>query len=297
MEKRIKRIISSAYTKTPFYMQRKEASLVMECVNNGDIGGLLQKIPILEKNEAVAKNSSLLSAEYLTSYMNNELYVECTSGSTGKFMEVYWNKADYQRSLLPLYSRRREQYGIVPWDRFCYFFTARKLGIEDVFSEESLGKLGFCKSNLNEERIIQMYNKILEYQPVWILGQPSTLLLLADVKRRYKLDDINSLRYIELTGEILFDTIRAQIFDAFHCSVANHYGAMEVNTIAYECPYGKLHLTESTLTTVINDKGKKSMMRKAISVLRHWKIVLCRLSIIVWVIGGFYILVINAIVV
>lgn len=250
-EKKLQDIIKYSFEEVPLYCQYREKYGM-----DGILENIPQNIPVLEKDKAVLNNDKLLSNECIPLFLQKKLHRETTSGSTGKYMEIYWKRGDYQRSLLPLYVRRKTDYGISPGDRLCYFFSLRKLGKDEVMTERRPGQLGFCKSGLNAERLKQIYVQIIEFQPKWILGQPSVLLLLAQAKSRFHLPDIPGLIYIELTGEMLFANIRREIEEAFACSVANHYGAMEVNTIAYECSCGKLHLTDSTYTEIIDKDGK-----------------------------------------
>ena len=59
-----------------------------------------------------------------------------------------------------------------------------------------------------------------------------------------------------MTGEELTDKLRERLRDAFHCQVANQYGANEVNSIAYECPKGHLHCMEDNVKVeILDDKG------------------------------------------
>lgn len=246
-------MIKYAFCEVPLYEKNKVD--YSEILESRDILDKICEIPVLEKDDAVINNDKLLSHEAIPLFLSQKLHKETTSGSTGKCMEVYWRKGDYQRSLLSLYVRRKMFYGINPGDKLCYFFSLRKFGHEEVHTERRPGQLGFCKSGLNEQRLKEIYTQMLEFQPKWILGQPSVILLLAQIKQKFMLPDLSSLLYIELTGEMLFENIRKQIQDAFACSIANHYGAMEVNTIAYECPCGKLHLTDSTYTEIIDENG------------------------------------------
>ena len=88
--------------------------------------------------------------------------------------------------------------------------------------------------------------------------QPSIGMLLAKCIRKNKLDKIPELKYIELTGEMLFDNVRKEIEEAFGCKVVNQYGCYEANSIAYECPCGKLHCMEDNIyVEIVNELGKE----------------------------------------
>ncbi len=248
MNKKLDNIVRYAYENVSYYSNREKINSIEE---------QWESLPILAKDEVVENQNLLLSNKCIAKYLNNQLHMEHTSGSTGKCFEVYWEESDYQRSLLPLYFNRRKFYGIRTDDKLCYFYTVRSDAKEDVEYIEKNRSLSFSKSNLNEEKLQKIYCKMKEFQPVWILGQPSVLFLLADVAIKRKLGSITSLRYIELTGEMLLPSVRSKISDVFNCPIANHYGTIEVSSIAYECPYGNMHLTDCTYTEIVDSFGKK----------------------------------------
>ena len=146
-------------------------------------------------------------------------------------------------------------HGIHPDDKLCFFYTVRSKEKEDVEFVEKNQTLAFSKSNLNSKKMLEIYGKMKRFEPVWILGQPSILLLLADAIVENELEPILSIKYIELTGEMLFPEMRKRIEEVFKCQIANHYGTIEVSSIAYECPCGNLHLTDSTYTEIVDSEG------------------------------------------
>lgn len=218
-----------------------------------------ESIPILSKEEAIENSSRLFAPCYIMKQIQGELIENFTSGSTGKCMETYWDLAECRHSLSTLWLYRSKWYGIRPNDKMVYFFTTRNAGQslqERVVTEN---KYGFCKSNLNTEKLVQIYNEIVKIEPAWMIIQPSVAMLLVEVKNQYSLREIPSLRYMELTGEMLFDGCRKSIISAFpNCRIANQYGANEVNSIAYECPEGNLHCMESNVYVEVVDAHNRN---------------------------------------
>ena len=249
MNKKLKKIIDFAYNNVPYYDERKKIDVTESSEKQWE------KIPILTKNEVVMNRNKFISNQSLANYINGQLHMEHTSGSTGKCLNIYWEKSDYQRSLLPLYFLRKKYGGIHPEDKLCFFYTVRSSDKEDVEFVEKNRSLSFSKSNLNEDRIKNILDKIKKFEPVWIIGQPSVLLLLAETMIKSNYSPIKSIRYIELTGEMLFPMVREQISKAFRCKIVNHYGTVEVSSIAYECPCGNLHLTDCTYTEIVDQMG------------------------------------------
>lgn len=66
-----------------------------------EVGGDISfcDLPLLEKDEIVEDPLRLVAPRYLPLIFRGELMRNDTSGSTGKYMEVYWRKQDYMRSM------------------------------------------------------------------------------------------------------------------------------------------------------------------------------------------------------
>lgn len=215
-----------------------------------------KEIPIVDKRMLQKNNRLFYDARVLAATYSENTVNKRTSGSTGVYLDVFWNRYDYTRSLLPLWLKRKKYHGINTWDKYCYFYTVRQTGI-DVDEEYINNGLGFSKSNLDLKHLEEIYYKILQYEPVWLLLQPSIAFLLADLKLKNNLPNITSLKYIELSGEMLFVEVKKQIEKAFNCTVANQFGCNEVNSIAYDCGNGKFKvMEESVYLEIIDEYGQ-----------------------------------------
>lgn len=237
----------------------KEVALYRKKIEKRDIDGSeLEQFPILTKEELVGHEGEMIPPRYIMDFYNGNLTDAHTSGSTGKCLEVYWRVSDTRRSMYPLWFYRRKYYGIEPWDKKCQFYTTEQNENEKAGIRNRPYGLDFSKVNLTEQRLYQIYQQMLEYQPVWLLLQPCIAELLCQTKERYQLPDITSLRYIEMTGEMLYHNLRKRLIDNFHVAVANQYGMNEVNSIAYECPNGNLHcMEENVYIEILDDKQKR----------------------------------------
>lgn len=233
-----------AYNTVPFYQDRAERKSVD-----------FEDIPVVTKDEMIRNQGKNIAPAYMMDYLRGNLQVFMTSGSTGKCMEIIWDPSQVTRSLLSLWHLRKRYYGISPRDRYCYFFTTKvENGI--VFETERLPYgMGFSKLGLSENRLVQIYKEMLNYDPVWFFGQPSMVLLLIHTAETHALPVLPSLRYIELTGERIAHGVRERIREFFHCSVASQYGCYEVNSIAYECPYGHKHIMDKNVYVEVLDES------------------------------------------
>ena len=79
-----------------------------------------------------------------------------------------------------------------------------------------------------------------DWQPAFLAGYPSVLLLLAQEQLAGHLDIRPALAWCG--GETLDPAAREAIAEAFGCGVMNEYGASECLSIAHECAEGWQHL-------------------------------------------------------
>lgn len=237
-------IAAYAYENVPFYRNRTS--------NDADN---FEQLPLIDKKEMLCGLGQNLSPEYMTDYINGKLERVLTSGSTGQCMTVYWDKAQQKKSLMPLWYLRRKYYGILPEDKYCSFYTTR---VEQGHCPEKMlyeNGLSFSKLGLTESRLLEIYEELVAYEPVWILAQPSMVLLLIQAAEKQKRPAPASVKYIELTGERIHDSVRRKIEKFFGCAVASQYGCYEANSIAYECPQGNMHIMGSNVFVEVLDES------------------------------------------
>lgn len=242
-------IVKYAYQKSSLYRSILERNKEMD-LNNWDT------IPIITKNMIQESYESIYSVEYMIPTRYEMVLHMFTSGSTGKVLEVLWEQNDFKKSLLPLWIYRKKYYGIKPDDKMCYFYSIRQFGGEEIEYEEKATSLGFSKCALDEKKIIEVYEKIYEYDPIWLLLQPSMAIQMISIAKKYSLPKLRSVQYIELSGEMLFESTRKEITGFFGCTICNQYGSHEVNSIAYECSCGNLHCLSSNVKVEIINQGK-----------------------------------------
>lgn len=245
-------LIEKSFRDVTFLKEKLSDKEILEIQTENDI----YKLPLLEKEEVVEDSLILMPSYYLPLLMHEKLIRNDTSGSTGKYLNIYWRRQDYIRSMYSLWFYRKYFYGIYTWDKMCQFFSIFQTGFEDKLSRKIGNRLEFSKSNLTDERLLDIYHEMQEFQPKWLLLQPCIAELLCYIKNKYNLNTINSIEYIEMTGEELTIELRNRILDNFKCFVANQYGANEVNSIAFECPNGKMHCMEDNVfVEVLDDDG------------------------------------------
>ena len=233
-------IAKYAYENSVFYREYMSSQLSQD-------NFVFEKLPIVSKEDMVASRLPLCSPKQLILSDEEDIITMSTSGSTGKMFSIEWDRRDFVCSLTELWILRKKYYEIRPNDKMCYFYTINRVGREEALEYRSGHTLGFSKILLNEKRIREIYQKMEEYQPVWMLLQPSMACMLVDSAKKADLVPIQSVRYIELSGEMLSEGQKKKIEKFFNCRVANQYGSYEFNSIAYECPYGNMHVMGSNV--------------------------------------------------
>lgn len=237
------KIAEYAYEHVPFYKDLVDKKIK-----------IWQDYPIVDKGMLRQNIDSVFSPEYMMDLLSDRLEHVMTSGSTGECLDILWKKDQNIKSLLSLWNKRKKYYGILPKDKRCYFFTTKILGGEDLQVEETKYGLGFNKMDLSKSKVLEIYNKMVEFNPKWMIVQPSIILLFTNVLKAHSLPPLPDLKYIELTGERITGEAKSAIADFFGCKVADQYGCYEANSIAYECPYGGLHvMTENVYVETVGE--------------------------------------------
>ena len=247
-EERIKHILTYATKNVDFYRNINSSNKISLDINS---------FPIVEKEQIINNLRKFMSDEYVKEVEKNNIIRRRTSGTTGKSLNVLWSVIDDKYSMMSLWMLRKKYYGITPENNMCYFFSESRNKENYTFSQN--GKiLGINKKMLDLSIIDDMYRMIDEFEPEWMIMQPSVAILLANyIKKENK--SFKTIKYIEFTGELLSNVLKNRFVDVFQCMIANQYGCNEANSIAYECPKGNLHCMENNVYVEVLDDEKKVM--------------------------------------
>lgn len=241
-------IAQYAYGHVPFYQNQMS-----------EMPERWEEIPTVSRKRMSEHMDQNLSPEYMMDYLGGRLDFVMTSGSTGQCLTVYWDSSQRTKSLLPLWMMRKKYYGITPKSRRCYFFTTKVIDNRMIDRERSKYGLGFSKQGLSTDKIVTVYKEMMRFEPEWLLLQPSMARLLVYAAKENHLPPLETVRYIELTGERIPDGARREIKGFFGCPVASQYGCYEVNSIAYECPCGNMHVMEENVFLEVLNPEQKSV--------------------------------------
>ena len=241
-----------AYHNVPLYRDRlrKMGTVWQELADRSE----WDRLPVIEKNQIVEHADDLVSEEFVADVALERLIHTHTSGSTGTFLDVYWNKEDMLHALLPLWVDRWKAAGIHARDRLCQFNTT--LANDKVF-EINGNTMIVSKDRLSPLYLEDTYRRIREFKPEWMILHPAMAFFLMEQARKMDLPAFESVRYVELTVEMAWEGLRAELESSWGCVVNMHYGTMEVQSIGYE-EGGRYRLyDQTTYVEVLDDEGKE----------------------------------------
>lgn len=180
-------------------------------------------------------------------------------GLSGIPLTVYWDSQDEERAQAVLWKFRKEHFDISADDKCCVFSTAEYAGNKIMdYTPKCLSldrkTLSFPMLDLSLERMKACVNEIFAFNPTWMLLPPSVAVMLAETLASEGLQPPSALRYMELSGEMLYEKTELIIQDAFHVQTSNVYTTKEAGPIAASCKHGNLHIfSENVEIQVIRD--------------------------------------------
>ncbi|MCR4862781.1 MAG: hypothetical protein K5884_09255 [Ruminococcus sp.] len=257
MNKYLLDIINYAYNNSAFYKKLYDEAAVnpAEIRSEEDI----VKLPIVTKSMIQNNQESVIAEEFTVYPKSSHLDVERTSGSTGKYLKVYWYDKDETRAMVPVWLIRSRKYKVLPDMRFSSFYSAvykanNIVDMQEITREDNY--LGFSKLDLTYEKMVEYYKMLIDFKPQWMMLQPSIAYMMAEIVKREKLPPLPGLRHLELTGEYLFDEYRKEIDEVFGIKSVNMYGSNETKCAAIELEDGKMHVIKENVFVEVLKDGK-----------------------------------------
>lgn len=211
--------------------------------------------PVLTRKELQENRFNMFSDGYKTKYHSQLLKRSFSSGTSGVPVNVYWDTNDYGRSVITLWRKRLEHYGIRPFDKLVKFtlpvynIDFRNYSNQHVFSFlESNNTMLINRSCLQQEaHYKELITAIELFAPAWLYIQPFVLNNLLYYYKLFQKKLPQSVKYIESVGEMLSSRLREAATDYFRVPIANLYGSEEMNGIAFECKSRKMHILEENV--------------------------------------------------
>ena len=236
-------MLKYAYNNTPYYHE----CIYINNKNKHDLS--LSDFPILHRDLLVENRNNIISREFYGRDFPS-FYVTATSGTTGMPVIVYWDNNDYILSNLQLWRLRKIFYNITPKAKMVKFTNKS----DQVLYYQN--NILYVSKHFIVTHFIEIACAIFKYNPAWIQIQPSMLNILLDQYAANR-DMIlpNDITYVETFGEIQTETIKNKFNAIFpRVMLGNMYGIEECNSIAIQCPCGKMHVLSNNVYLEI-EKG------------------------------------------
>ncbi|MCX7748006.1 MAG: phenylacetate--CoA ligase family protein [Clostridia bacterium] len=231
---RCRELVLFAYYHSPFYKRLFDSA----GFHPEDLRTLedLKKIPVVTKDEFMKFKDDIQVKKGFT-----KLFYSMTSGSTRQHLVIYRNNewdASHRAAILRGYS----WHNVNPWDKNGYFWGFS-------FSLKERIKVRFLDILQNRFRLfsydhmnMRLFLKKLT-KAKYLEGYSSMIYETAKIINKEKLNLKFNLSMIKGTAEKIYDTYKEEVMKAFGRKIISEYGAMESGIIAFECPYGNMHVT------------------------------------------------------
>ena len=237
-EAQLEFILHRAATQVPYYRdywqkQRRK--------NNRLAWNYLENWPILEK-EIVRNNPQAFIAD---DKAIGELYVDHTSGTTGKQALIYESRATVKQWYALSEARIRRWHQVSYQDHWGMFGGQKIIPVDRMeppfwITNYSLQQRYFSIFHITRETTPGYVQALHKFAPSHLIGYPSILAVLA-----YHILELGlpapALKVIICNSEQVLEHQRKLMVEAFKCPVIETYGMAEITAAASECTAGTLH--------------------------------------------------------
>lgn len=228
-------IVSFAATQTPHY-----AETLTPFLNHAPVE--LSALPILLKEDITQHMDDLLARDVDRS----QAKIGHTGGSTGNPLAFWYDDAKHELMRAGMMRSYRLS-GWRPGQKILNFWGARQDVVPGGVFGTQLGDAIAAEHTIaayeyTEERLIEWAHFIQRYRPVLLQGYASVLSEIARAVIENGLSMPKTLLGVYSTAEVLTDSQRQRMEQAFGCKVFNQYGSREIPNIACECRHGNMHV-------------------------------------------------------
>ena len=202
----------------------------------------LSELPILKKGDVIQRLDDLLAR----TADRSQAKIGHTGGSTGKPLAFWYDDAKHELMRAGM-MRSYMLSGWRPGQKILNFWGARQdvvpggvfgTRLDDIIAAEHT----IAAFEYTEAQLVEWARFIQSYRPVLLQGYASVLSGVARVVIDNRLRMPGTLIGVYSTAEVLDDSQRQQMEQAFGCKVFNQYGSREIPNIACECRLGNMHV-------------------------------------------------------
>lgn len=207
-----------------------------------DWDGRMASLPILSKEDVRGHLDELLDRNA----DRTRTGIGHTGGSTGQPLAFWYDEAKHELMRAGM-MRGFMMSGWRPGQKVLYLWGARQdVGKGGVFGQHLMdaiaGERTVAALEYTEGRLADWARLIRRWRPTLLYGYASALAELARYIDDQDLAMPASLIGVYSTAEVLDESQRTLMQQAFGCKVFNQYGCREVPNIAWECRHGRMHV-------------------------------------------------------
>ncbi len=214
---------------------------------------LKNQVPLIDKRLIIENYEKLKTEEF------SDKFLQSTSGTTGDPLIIYKSGMSMVYGLAG-HLRFHNWWGIKQNDKHVYIARKKTNSKESLLNKLKIyfrRRLDIDVFDLNEKTILNYYNQIEQFKPLYIRGYKSGILELAQLMNNNDLRFQNfKLKVVIVTSEVLYDNERKFIEEILDCKVANEYGSVEAGGYANECPSGSMHINEEAVYIYNNEENE-----------------------------------------
>ena len=189
----------------------------------------LKKLPILSKDQVKANHS-----DFCVSRVSKGSMKFSTSGTTGEPLTVYtsFNQWIIEQGVI---WRQWKLAGYNFRDRIAIFRSYSPVKGGTLIKVDRLRNWTyFSVFDMNDEAIANYVTYLQKWKPKFLRGYPSALNLVAEHALRYGWS-LPSLKGAFSASEVVPETLRKNLHDAFGIELFDHYGQAEITCMFHEC--------------------------------------------------------------
>lgn len=219
----------------PWYMEKFKRYGVNP--NSENAFSELKKFPILTKNDVMENHGS-----FFTAGVNKAALAFFTSGTTGQPMRAYSNENQWviEQGLI---WRQWKWAGYKFRDKIATFRSYAPTEDEPkIFVDRLKNWAFFSVFDMTDDDLEVYFSFLQSWQPKFIRGYPSAILLVARYAKRKSLK-IASLKAVFCASETTTPELRKLVRDALGVEIFDHYGQAEITAMLHDCElHNGMHL-------------------------------------------------------
>jgi len=181
---------------------------------------------------------------------DKRLYIDHTGGTTGTPTLIFQSRAVTRRWFALHEARVRHWIGVNHQDRWGIFGGQQIIPLAQTNPHywvwnQGLKQIYFSIFHINPISANAYLEALWKYKPHYLIVYPSALFVLAKFMLHQGLKP-PPLKAIISNSEVLTETYRKTIQQAFNCPVRDTYGMAEILSAASECAEGNMHFWPET---------------------------------------------------